>query len=186
MVQHILRLRILAFLGGLCLVVAIFKAPRPEGLLDGVVWPFAYTAASAACMILAFKPCRIFLHLWASLMISIQLIRAVLLFINPTLPSLRWSSLTVNLFFAILVYFVWAGWKDRLPADGKGGRQVISLPVEAVMALATSPDHSEATLKERIEDYERVSGPLAGSESPTEEQQDRVEQYRLPSVPGMR
>jgi hypothetical protein len=117
-------------------------------------------------------------------MISIQLIRAVLLFIEPTVPSLRWSSLTVNVFFAILVYFVWAGWKDRLPAEG--GKQVIPLPAETVAALAApTPDPLEATLKERIEDYERVSGPLASSDSPTEEQQDRVERYRLPTTPGL-
>lgn len=162
--------RLLAALASACLFVGIFTAPRPDGLLDHTVWPIAYSASAAVSLAIAVRPRRSLLHLWASLIITIQLFRALFLGINPTVPSFRWASISGNLFFAILAYFVWAGWKDRfvieevLAKNGPTDKQTELADLEAVMA---------------DEDASRLT-KLQQQPPPRQEQR-----YRLPVVPGL-
>lgn len=160
-----LHYRILAAVAAICLFVAIFEAPRPSGILDGTVWPVGYSLAAAASFIIAIRPHRLLLHIWASLIITIQLFRALLLGVNPTVPELRWASISANLFFAILAYFVWAGWKDRFD-------------IEEVLAEA-KPSEAEtqlADLEQTIADHDSQARALVASE-------EQVERFRLPAGP---
>lgn len=144
------------------------------------MWPVGYTLSAVSCMALAVKPHRWFLHIWAALLISIQLIRAIMFFLDPALPELRWASLTINAFFAILVYFVWAGWKDRLP-DGYPETEVITLPVKTVETIATHSPTSptEVSKADELAELEAIAVEQQAA------RQQRTEQYRLPQVPGL-
>lgn len=164
-----LKYRLLAALASTCLFVSIFTAPRPDGLLDHTVWPVAYSASAAASLLIAIRPRRFFLHVWASLIITIQLFRTVLFGINPTLPSLRWASVAANLFFAILAYFVWAGWKDRFV-------------IEPLLAKSEpSAKETELADLEAIIADETEARSLRRQQSPPQQE----ERYRLPTVPGL-
>lgn len=167
--------------------IALFTAPRPEGLMDGVVWPFAYGLAGVASLGLAIRPQKIYLHAWCALVSAISLIRAVLLGINPTVPGLRLASISSNIFLAALAYVVWGGWKDRLPGDKNN--PVITLPVQTVQTLLTPYDEAPGTitLKERIEEHERVQAVMNGTPEvlPLPPTLDPESEYRLPRVPGL-
>lgn len=163
-----LWLRLLAAVASACLFISIFTAPRPDGFLDHSIWPLAYGLSGVASLAIAVRPRLIFLHFWASLIITIQLFRAVLLGLNPLTPSLRWASVTSNLFFAILAYFVWAGWKDRFVIE------------EALAQSHTTPNERKlAELEQVIAGHDTQTQPL---QSPLPEQEQR---YRLPTVPGL-
>lgn len=110
-----LRLRLLAFVASICLLLAVFNAPRPEGFLDQIVWPVAYALSAALSALVALKPNKFFLNGWGAVIISTQAIRSIALAVDPTIPAFRTASVALNVFFGILAYFVWVGWVDQVP-----------------------------------------------------------------------
>lgn len=109
-----LKLRLLAMLASACMVVSITEAPRTPGQgLDEMVWTLAYALIALATAIVGIFPTRQTLRVWASLTIGTQLIRSVQVGFYPPLPEYRWGSVSANLFFGILAFFVWEGWRRR-------------------------------------------------------------------------
>lgn len=167
---------------GITLVIALLDATRPPGFLDEIVWPFAYGFAAFCSVALAVKPIRIFLHAWASVIISIGLIRALMLGLEPAVPSLRWASVSTNVFFAALAYVVWAGWKDSLPSDGG---EVVTIPVRTLDTLLSQDTGrpGQLTIRDQLDESIRINGEAAGLEP--EATPEQSPEYRLPRVPGL-